>query len=452
MRQLFFIILSVAGGVLLFYSLGSAQNKSYEERLNQIAQDKANAQLGTISGQDKEELKKKELSHAYSYIPKENGFVVTKADQSPEAAYSEFRKKHQIPEYVGDDVVKKMLKQAPDDELKTEVVKVVEAEKLLHESYETFQKEKNKVKLDMTMASALGKKEKDTSASDLDQRIDIIGQKTGMVLQTSIQKLSKANLLGEDSGDRGPQYMASGGRVFPSLELEKDKDLLNIRQNVLAKVQKELMSLMAEAINQYYHKEEGATARENVQNKEQLLAFVRVEEKSNQREKMMAEKIQRLEIMLQRSAKETYMEGERIHLDQGALKDLRNQIAAMREEKMSYGQTLDKSALNKLYRQLEKSGALDPDKDVFRPGVAPGELSPEEDAQFVKDMDAWDKSKKDQGKPTSEILRSRDEQWMPGDTRESPGIRNPTEKTPEERERERQSQWPEGDPCRAGGC
>ena len=282
------------GAIIVFFCAGSvdAQSTSYQERLSQISAEKINSSLGTISSQDKKEAQKRDLANAYTYIPKEAPVVQMTSSPvmvsqgakqvtapSLEVEYGEYRKKHHIADYIGDSAVKDLIKKAKDDKVTEEAVKIVEAEKLLFDSYSAFYKEKEKAGIEKEMVKSVGIKEDPGQGKDaliqanLSDRIDLVGNQTAGILRTSLDKLTTFKALSLDERQKGTQYMASGGRIFPGLELEENKDLPNVRGYMLEKVQKELMAVMANAINQRYHKEQGETAKEEIKDKEQLLAF-----------------------------------------------------------------------------------------------------------------------------------------------------------------------------------
>ncbi len=311
------IILGVGMG-LCFVQWGFAQTKSsYEDRLSQIAGKAADQNLGTMSGRDKAKQRKKELFDAYTYVPRAEGAqsaaikpdasllkdenLLKKNEAATDSAkdetfskdYVEFRNDHKVPNYIGDDVAKAALKKTKDDTMKTEVVKIVEAEKLLHDTFKAYHQEKSKTELESGLLQTMGNKKEtglDKQKKELDERIDIIGDKTASILNTSIQKLSSSNLI-EGKDTQREVYMASGGRVFPKLSLDEDKDFLNVRSKVMDRVQKDLMTALATAINEFYHVEQKETAKAEIEKKEQLLAFVRVEDKAQSREENKIERI-----------------------------------------------------------------------------------------------------------------------------------------------------------------
>ncbi len=250
--------------MIMTESLCFAQTKTYEDRLSKIANQKSDQSLGTISGQNKEEMKKRELAEAYTYVSKES-------QNGTANDYSEFRKKHNISNYVGDDVVKNLIQSSKEESVQTEAVKLLESEKLLYESYQAYHESKSKIK-------------DEGLKKDVEVRMDIIAKQSSTMLTSSLQKLSDLKVLNMKEEVPGPQYMASGGRVFPTLDLEQEKDLLNLRSSVLDRVQRDLLRVMAQAINQHYHKEQGETAKEEITSKAQLMAFVKVEDKAQNRQ------------------------------------------------------------------------------------------------------------------------------------------------------------------------
>lgn len=265
MNSFKFIFFALLSGTLCL-----AQSKSYEDRLSQIGNQKTDQTLGTLSGQDKAAMQKRELYDAYTYAPKQVELPTPTFDTKD---YVEFRKKHNISDYVGDEVVKDLIKSSKDESVKTEAVRLLESEKLLYESYQAYQDSKS------TMKDKELKK-------DSEERIDIIARQSSTMLNSSLQKLSDLKALDLNEDTKGVQYMASGGRVFPKLELDQEKDLLNIRGSMLERVQRELLKVMAQAINEHYHKEQGVTAKEEITSKAQLLSFVKVEDKAQQRQQL----------------------------------------------------------------------------------------------------------------------------------------------------------------------
>lgn len=379
-----------------------SQEKSYESRLSEIANQKSNHELGTISGQDKKELQKKELVHAYSYVPKENISEIKKEPvqkQSLNSEYFEFRKKHNIPDYIGNDAVKDAIKKSKDDKVKEEAVKIVEAEKLLFDSYSAFHKEKDKTELEQGLIKAAGIKEpknKDKGIEkDMETRIDILGKQTSSILKTSIDKLVKADAI-DEKDVRSPQYMASGGRVFPGLEFDEDKDLLNMRGQVLAKVQRELMAVMANAINQHYHKEQGETAKEEIKSKDQLLAFVRVDEKAEVRQTVHEERMQALMHFIEQIEKDP-QSGYRYFKDFNpqSLQSIKSELTSLRSKNIS---DID---VAHLYETLEKSGAValfaTSWSDPLRADLDPSKMTNEQIEKTLQDASKWDQIKRASG-------------------------------------------------------
>ncbi len=389
----------IFGISLWFIQNGFAQSKSYEDRLSQIGVEESNRSLGTMSGRDKGEMRQKDLIHAYTYFSgAETKAQEVKAESKAEpkretfeGSYVEFRTEHKIPNYIGDDQAKQALKKTKDDSMKLEVVKIVEAEKILHDAFQTYHTEKAKTELEGTLLTAIGNK-KDLGVAEyqkeMNSRMDVVGEKTAGILSTSIQKLSSAKLI-EEREPKGELYMSSGGRVFPKLEIDEDKDFLNLRGHVMERVQKDLMVSMAGAINNFYHTEQKETSKAEIEKKEQLMAFVRVEDKENRHQDMKQERMEAIKGWIESAkAAPVHMVGERISLDPKTILELQGQIGILREQRSS------PLELNKLYRTLERSGVIDPKKEtLFRPGVDPGTLSTEERMQFFVDMDSWENSR-----------------------------------------------------------
>ncbi len=405
-----FFAIGIFGGIFLC-SVTVAQMKSYESRLSEIANQKSNLELGTMSGQDKNELRKKELFHLYAYEPAKPSEAVRQEKVTTE--YVEFRKKHNVPEYIGDDAVKDVIRKTKDDKVKEEVVKIVEAEKLLYDSYSTFHQEKERTEvIKGTLRSAGMKETNKNGEKDMATRIDILGRQTSSVLKSSLEKLVEANAIGTESM-QGNQYMASGGRVFPKLNLEEDKELLNLRSQVLVKVQRELLTVMANAINLQYHKEQGDTAKEDIKNKDQLLAFVRTVPPAQQ-----AERAQEIKTFVRqwagkslekREGQITFSDAEIDHLVEEILNMQRtadgDKFNSQKLQQLFQNRTPDQTqaltklgtdpshftpgetkSLNQQFIQSEKSGMS---ADMFRPGVDPHRLTAEERKEFDASMKKW---------------------------------------------------------------
>ncbi len=321
----------LAGGMsLCFLHFGFAQSKSsYEDRLSQIAGKESDRHLGTISGRDKNEQRKKELFEAYTYVPRD-----AVKEELFNKDYVDFRNEHKVPNYIGDDKAKEALKKAKDEALKTEVVKIVEAEKLLHDTFQAYHEEKTKTELESNLLKTIGNKKDtglDKQKKEMDERIDIIGDKTASILNTSIQKLSTSNLINEPESRE--VYMASGGRVFPKLSMDEDKDFLNVRSKVMDRVQKDLMTALASAINEFYHVEQKETAKAEIEKKEQLLAFVRVEDKAEGRDINKVERIQAIQEFISkmdRSPKDSSSEGKAVFgITQERIDDIKQKFAEL---------------------------------------------------------------------------------------------------------------------------
>lgn len=292
-----FILLGMS---LCFSQWGFAQtNTSYEDRLSQIGSKEANRSLGTISGRNKDEMKKKELFDAYTYVPageikKEDVKSKSVERETFKEDYVEFRKEHKIPNYIGDDAAKGALKKAKDDTMKVEVVKIVEAEKLLQDTFKAYHEEKEKTEHESNLLNKMGSKKDFGVAAyqkEINDRIDLVGENTASILNTSIQKLSGSKLI-DEMEPKQEVYLTSGGRVFPKLDLEEDKDFLNVRNHVMERVQRDLMTALASAINTFYHTEQKETSKAGIMEKEQLLAFVRVEDKETWHQAMKHERME----------------------------------------------------------------------------------------------------------------------------------------------------------------
>ncbi len=313
-----------------FIQSSFAQSKSsYEDRLSQIAGKESDRHLGTISGRDKNEQRKKELFEAYTYVPRD-----AVKEELFNKDYVDFRNEHKVPNYIGDDKAKEALKKAKDETIKTEVVKIVEAEKLLHDTFQSYHEEKNKIEIESSLLKTIGNKKDtgfDKQKKEMDERIDIIGDKTASILSTSIQKLATSNLIQEPES-RGEVYMASGGRVFPKLSLDEDKDFLNVRSKVMDRVQKDLMTALASAINEFYHVEQKETAKAEIEKKEQLLAFVRVEDKAEGRDINKVERIQAIQEFISkmdRNPNDSSSEGGMKVLSQDRINEIKQKLAEL---------------------------------------------------------------------------------------------------------------------------
>ncbi len=263
-----YFILIIA--IVISYSyLARADENTYSSRLNDAAASQVNGLLGTLSGKDREDARKRDLYEAYMYTP--NRIEKNVEKNVIEEQYVQFRNEHHIPNYIGDEKAKKILKNS-NEEIKKEVVKVVETEKLLQETFQKYYD--NKQKLGAERDSKMDPKDLVGREAKMDDRIDVIGRATASILNDSMQKLQTTN---ERSS---VDYLASGGRAIPKLELDREKDLLNLQSHVIERVQKELLLVLTHAINNYYQRTEKETAHHEIENKKQLMTFVNVEDKS----------------------------------------------------------------------------------------------------------------------------------------------------------------------------
>ena len=423
---------------LCLVSWSFAQTKSsYEDRLSQIASREADRSLGTISGQNKDEMRKKELFDAYTYqgsgeTMKEITTEVQAVAQAPksetlESEYVDFRREHKIPDYIGDDVAKQALMKTKNVDMKVEVIKIVEAEKLLQDTFQAYHGEKEKSERESIFLKAAGAK-KDfgigAHQKEMNDRIDVIAEKTATILNTSRQKLASSKLIDETGANR-EVYMSSGGRAFPKLGLEEDKDLLNIRSQVMDRVQRELMSSLASAINTFYLAEQKETTQVAIQKKEQILAFVRAEPTTiSQHDALQVQEIKGF--VRQWANKVNDGKDGSVALNDAQVDYLVEQILRLQNE--SNGVKFDASklqqffennaaqtaawtklgtdpahfspdetkALNQQFIQTEKSGSS-PIADMFRPGVDPHRLSPAEREEFNSAMKAWSQDRSANG-------------------------------------------------------
>lgn len=365
MRQTFikrkYVFFCVWGIILFFSHWSFSQSKSYEDRLSQIATKETNRNLGTLSGRNKDEMRQKDLFNAYAYVPSQKETNAPKRETF-ENAYVEFRNQHEIPNYIGDAAVKQALKKSKDNKIKVELVKIVEAEKILHDTFKAFHEEKAKAAIESTILTAIGNKKDLGVASyqkEMNDRIDLVGEKTASILNTSIQTLSASKLI-DELQPKGEVYMTSGGRVFPKLEIEEDKDFLNLRGYVMERVQKELMASMTQSINNFYHNEQKETAKATVEKKEQLLAFVKVEDKGSRHQEMKQERIEAIKGWLEtaRTTPEN-MAAERMSLNAKMIDEIQGQMNILRNPNASSNE------LDKLYRTLEKFGIINPQSEAL---------------------------------------------------------------------------------------
>lgn len=239
---------------------------SYANRLDQITSRKVNETLGTISGstlKDKRDVRKRDLNEAYNYVPMQG------QENKLQVDYVAFRKDHNIPNYMGDDTARKLLK-TPDDEIKNEVVKVVETEKLLYETFQTFHGSKEKLDVEQVAKKA----------PEMDARINIIGKKSASILNASLDRLHLVDdhLPSSLRENQSVDYLASGGRIIPNLQLEHEEDMFNLQTHVIERVRRELLSVLSRAINDYYHRSEKETVASEAESKQKLLSFVKVED------------------------------------------------------------------------------------------------------------------------------------------------------------------------------
>ncbi len=145
--------------------------------------------------------------------------------------YAEFRKQYRIPSLkLRDEVVKNYLDHYAKDakvkknkELKSETIKLLEAEKALYDSYQEYYKDKIKFKVEKALLKRAGiameRNMRQKISESLDAKVDSLGKKFSKIMKASIEKLYDALPRPENIVEF---TVAAGGRYAPDVHADQD--------------------------------------------------------------------------------------------------------------------------------------------------------------------------------------------------------------------------------------